>query len=218
MWTLLDPLFNRFKDRYLTYKRNNGRQALSFKDWQGHTVKSPDEDVYCLMDRTIWTVSRFMLDGVLFRTKQYTVGKEMVNHNFCIMGESEVTGSDRVTRVTRCYGEIKEVYLHFQYPPMTHQLESATEKGRINPSKVGVPFGVFISCRWFEKIGQNPVNTLDMIVPVEEWNSLDLIPLRDCLPISCMFWPSNPFDLDEFELEVEDEYTKELTKYDVVYH
>ena len=57
-----------------------------------------------------------------------------------------------------------------------------------------------------------------MRYPTEEWNSLDLIRLRDCLPISCMFWPSNPFDLGEFEFEVEDEYTKELTKYDVVYH
>jgi hypothetical protein len=55
---------------------------------------------------------------------------------------------------------------------------------------------VVIQATWYEKIGVNPVNGLPQIKPQPNFDSCSVTFLDQCVPLNCVFFPSNPWDTD----------------------
>jgi hypothetical protein len=56
----------------------------------------------------------------------------------------------------------------------------------------GAPKRIVIECVWYEPVGTHPVSLNPQVKYNPNWSS-DLVFLDSCLPVSCGFWPSDPF-------------------------
>jgi hypothetical protein len=191
-------------------------QPLSFQQWSPPN-RTDEEKKWQTMDNTAWKVERVHLDGIYFRSEPYEARKDLVTCNSAIVGFTDVTRDERRQRnntATRtpsrarsgaanekCYGVIQDFYLHFMYPPTADQLKSGRlDKGRIDPAKVGVPWAVFVCCRWYEEVAaKHPINRLTQCQYNQFWDDCPLISLSQCLSMNIQLWPSVPFEEDDYD-------------------
>lgn len=57
----------------------------------------------------------------------------------------------------------------------------------------GAPEGLIADCAtWYMRVGENPRNGLPQFEPNYHFNSCRMVFIRDCKPLSCILWPSDP--------------------------
>jgi hypothetical protein len=147
------------------------------------------------MNNTVWKVKHVTIDGVLFRTQQSQQRKGSITDNSCIVGYVNVQRNNRVVK-EKCYGVIRRMYLHFMYPPpskSTYKLTTAKLKD------IQVPWIVCAWCDWYETLGQDPITGLTRIRPNPFWDHCPLHDMKNCHPSNVVFWPEDPFNLDDFD-------------------
>jgi hypothetical protein len=114
------------------------------------------------MDNAAWKVSSAKLDGVLFRTEQHENRKKCKTTHRCIVSKVRVTtASQQKPTTVKCYGVVKQFYVHFIYKPKrsTYKL-TAAKLAEFEESWI-----LRALCEWFESVGTNPVNGLTQIQP-----------------------------------------------------
>ena len=149
------------------------------------------------MDNTAWKVSAAKLDGVLFRTEQHEIKKKCKTTHRYLVGKVRVTiAGQRKPTTVKCYGIVKQFYVHFMYKPKrsTYKLTAA------KLATFEEPWILCALCEWFEGVGTNPVNGLPQIQPNSHWQAgCPMTNLATCIATNVTFWPSNPFDASHFD-------------------
>jgi hypothetical protein len=54
-------------------------------------------------------------------------------------------------------------------------------------------------CDWYEEVGTTVYTGLDQIQPNPSWSGCPISNMANTLPYNCVFWPSEPFDADDFD-------------------
>ena len=216
-WAVICKPYDVFRERYRTYVKNCDRSSSMpkpFHLWQSRNPnlinfdeqeeeKFEQEKIWQTMDRTLWEVQRAKLDGVLFRSEPIQVQKNTITDNSYIFGETNTYDSNKKRKATkvRCYGRIQKFYLHFMHPPPPEELRQATEKPKIDPTKIhSVPWCVLVWCKWYEESGRNPSNGLVQVRHKANWNEgCPFIDFTHCLPRNLECWPSVPFDKSKYD-------------------
>lgn len=116
------------------------------------------------------------LDGIRYRVQNQ--GKH--SDNSCIMQdylEPPKKKGEKAVR-TRAYARIVDIFEHRMYPH------------RESPARV------IIECEWYEEVGINPVNGLQMIRLNENWEVARYAFLDTCVAADVVYWPTDPFDAE----------------------
>lgn len=105
------------------------------------------------------------------------------------------------------------------YPPHPKDLVRATMKAKIIPSRLTVPWTVFAACNWFEIQGHNQSSKLLQVKPYvhPDWEPGTLISLGHCFPMNLVFWPSKPFDEDDYTADGNHNTINEFKKIPITY-
>jgi hypothetical protein len=143
------------------------------------------------MTDTVWKVTSATVDGVLFRTKSGQDRKNTKTDNSCIVGSLKIDG---VTH--KCYGIIKEFYVHFMYPPPKKNTY------KLNADKladISVPWILCADCVWYETSDIHPTNGTLRVLRNNYWDKCSLHNMANTHPANVVFWPEMPFDLDHFD-------------------
>jgi hypothetical protein len=148
------------------------------------------------MSRTVWSVDRATLDGVLFRTQAVQTRKKSKTDNSCIVGGVKIQRGGRLV-TEKCYGVIKAFYFHFMYPPhrSTYKLTSA----KLDQFHADSPWILCALCEWHEPLGTNPLTGLLQIQPNQFWADCPLTNMANCYPLNVVFWPAMPFAAEDFD-------------------
>lgn len=97
----------------------------------------------------------------------------------------------------KCFGVINQFYLHFMYPPSSSTYKLTVKK----LAKISEPWILCAHCDWYEQYGTNPLTGLVQITSNSFWDGCPLINLANCFPENVSFWPSFPFNVDDFDEE-----------------
>ena len=169
LWAINDKSFDNMKDRWM--RQTN--MTTPMKDWipqRGRPLNS-EELKMKTMTAAVKVLERASLDGVEFRTQRSQEKKTMDNASVMMQYQSLET-----RQVVMGYGRITDMYIHRFWP------------------EEGAPEKIIVVADWYEQIGTNPVNGLPQIRFQQNFSSCQLAFLEDCVPKSCKFLPSNPFD------------------------
>ena len=168
------------------------------------------------MDNTIWVLERVELDGVMFRSASSQTNCK--TDNSVVLGWTETQREGGELRKEKVYGRVSRFILHFMYPPTPEQLGRATTKSRIDPKEVGVEWNVFADCStWYETIDDIHLESgLPQVQRNQFWEVCPLIAVNHCEPANVVLWPSQPFDLDDYNIDgsLKEGHTHKIDRYD----
>lgn len=230
LWGVEDKPFDSFRTKYKKYaerKRRNREEPVAFANWREVASRdnTPEEQQWQSIPTTAYTVERFLLDGVLFRSDILQKRKGLKTDNSCIISHANIsyaTEKQRTApqRIEKCYGRLQGVYVHFKYPPSKQQLKNATTKRKMDPCKVGVPFLILGKCSWYMQKAVPHINTgLTQIKPHPAWDrDCPFVKLSDCLSMNVAYWPADPFSqvTEESEMVVITHHEEVPVVYNVI--
>ena len=220
-WSVKHVGFRKFRDeRFEAHVRVGKRNAKnnrknfvapsSYREWKDpkHT---PEQKRWQTMDNCVWTVNAATLDGVLFRTRPSQDLKKTKTDNSCVVGEVEVEVNNKKV-VQKCYGVIQKFYVHFMYPPRKRDTYKLTAE---KLAKLDTPWILCARCDWWEPKGEHPNTGLTQVTPNKYWVSgCPLQNLQNCINKNVVFWPSKPFNIEDFDDDGEPTTNLKKGKYD----
>ena len=147
------------------------------------------------MDNTAWTVNHATVDGVLFRTRPSQIKKGTITDNSCIVGWVNVE-IDGEAVPQKCYGVIKQFYLHFMYPPSQSTYKLTVKK----LAAFTTPWILVALCEWYDHLGEQPRTGLTRIKRNHFWQSgCPIHNMSNTIPMNVCFLPEVPFNPDDFD-------------------
>jgi hypothetical protein len=76
----------------------------------------------------------------------------------------------------------------------------------LNGKKVGedgAVWTVFVRADWFEPVRIHPVNGLLQVQENKHWDRCGIVDIGQCHSVSCVFWPSDPLQLEQEERDTQ---------------
>jgi hypothetical protein len=200
-WAIKNEHFSSFREKYRTYAdkcQQLNQVPVAFREWRVDKTKknTPEQRKWQSMDNKAWTVTRAFVDGVLFRTKPSQDKKKTKTDNSCMVAEINCTDEDgRTVKDQKCYGVIIKFYFHFMYPPKKSTYKLTSKK----LVKFEEPWILCALCDWYEQVGTKVSTGLVQIQQNPYWSGCPISNMANTMPYNVVFWPSQPFDADDFD-------------------
>jgi hypothetical protein len=134
-----------------------------------------------------------LYDDILFRTVGSQTKINTDNSGVIAAYESAEQKTDRLA-----VGRITDLYVHC-----------------LNGKKVdeeGAVWTVFVKADWFKPVQVHPVNGLLQVEENKHWDRCGIVDIGQCHALNCVFWPSDPLQLEQERRDKERASLRTTTK------